>query len=127
MVYDLFKSKFSIFSFQNVVFCNSFSHIFSKFKCLGPEGGLVKSVYGIPGPFAMLISLLCSSCSFLKKNFVWKIWLNGWEVEKSIKYVRKVWMSQNKEAPTQRCSMKKVFWKHLANLQENTHAEVWFQ
>ena len=31
------------------------------------------------------------------------------------------------EAATQRCSMKKVFWKYAANLQENNHAEVWFQ
>ena len=30
------------------------------------------------------------------------------------------------EAATQRCSMKKVFWKYAANLQENNHAEVWF-
>ena len=26
------------------------------------------------------------------------------------------------EAPTQRSSKKKVFWKNAANLQENTHA-----
>ena len=32
-----------------------------------------------------------------------------------------------KEAVTQRCSYEKVFWKYAANLQENTHAEVWFQ
>ena len=25
------------------------------------------------------------------------------------------------------CSCKKVFWKYAANLQKNTHAEVWFQ
>ena len=31
------------------------------------------------------------------------------------------------EAATQRCSKEKVFWKFAANLQENTHAEVWFQ
>ena len=78
MVYDLFKSKFSIFSFQNAVFCNSFSHIFSKFKCLGPEGGLLKNVHGISGPLAMLISLLCSSCFFLKKlcveNLIKRLW-----------------------------------------------------
>ena len=28
------------------------------------------------------------------------------------------------EAATQRCSQKKVFWKYAANLQENTHVEV---
>ena len=31
------------------------------------------------------------------------------------------------EAATQRCSKKKVFWKYAANLQESTHADVWFQ
>ena len=31
------------------------------------------------------------------------------------------------EAALQRCSYKKMFWKYAANLQENTHAEVWFQ
>ena len=31
------------------------------------------------------------------------------------------------EAAIKRCSYKKVFWKYAANLQENTHAEVWFQ
>ena len=28
------------------------------------------------------------------------------------------------EAAIQRCSQEKVFWKHVANVQENTHAEV---
>ena len=31
------------------------------------------------------------------------------------------------EAIVQRCSREKVFWKDAANLQEKTHAEVWFQ
>ena len=31
------------------------------------------------------------------------------------------------EAALQRCSWEKVFWKYVANLQENTHVEVWFQ
>ena len=31
------------------------------------------------------------------------------------------------EAGVQRCSWEKVFWKYAANLQENTHVEVWFQ
>ena len=31
------------------------------------------------------------------------------------------------EAARQRCSLEKVLWKYAANLQENTHAEVWFQ
>ena len=30
------------------------------------------------------------------------------------------------EATFQRCSYKEVFWNNAANLQENTHAEVWF-
>ena len=33
---------------------------------------------------------------------------------------------ENHEAPIQRCSYEKVFWKYAANLQENTHAEVRF-
>ena len=37
------------------------------------------------------------------------------------------WFIKVPEAATQRCSEKKVFWKYAANLQENTHAEVWFQ
>ena len=31
------------------------------------------------------------------------------------------------EAAIKRCSYEKVFWKYAANLQENTHAEVWLQ
>ena len=31
------------------------------------------------------------------------------------------------EAASQRWSWEKVFWKYAANLQENNHAEVWFQ
>ena len=31
------------------------------------------------------------------------------------------------EAALLRCSYKNVFWKFVANLQENTHAKVWFQ
>ena len=31
------------------------------------------------------------------------------------------------EAANQSCSLEKLFWKYAANLQENTHAEVWFQ
>ena len=30
-------------------------------------------------------------------------------------------------AAVQRCSYKKVFWRYAANLQEKTHAEVWFE
>ena len=36
------------------------------------------------------------------------------------------YMSQYSEAALQRCSLEKVFWKYEANLQEWTHAEVWF-
>ena len=31
------------------------------------------------------------------------------------------------EAAIQMCSWEKMFWKYAVNLQENTHAEVWFQ
>ena len=31
------------------------------------------------------------------------------------------------DAALQRCFYKKVFWNYAANLQENTHIEVWFQ
>ena len=31
------------------------------------------------------------------------------------------------EGATQRCSKENVFWKYAANIQENTHAEVWCQ
>ena len=31
------------------------------------------------------------------------------------------------KAATHRCSEEKVLLKYAANLQENTHAEVWFQ
>ena len=30
------------------------------------------------------------------------------------------------EAAFQRCSQEKVFWKHAASLQENTHPAEWF-
>ena len=35
--------------------------------------------------------------------------------------------SRQLEAVFQRCSWEKVLWKYAANLQENTHVEVWFQ
>ena len=31
---------------------------------------------------------------------------------------------QNSEVAVRRCSYEKVFWKYVANLQKNTHAEV---
>ena len=31
------------------------------------------------------------------------------------------------EAALQRCSKEKVSWQYAVNLEENTHAEVWFQ
>ena len=31
------------------------------------------------------------------------------------------------ETTAQRCSWETVFWKYAADLQENAHAEVWFQ
>ena len=34
---------------------------------------------------------------------------------------------RNSEAATRRCFLEKVFWKYAANLQENTHAQKWFQ
>ena len=34
---------------------------------------------------------------------------------------------QNAEAAFERCSYKKVFWNYAENLQENTHAKMWFQ
>ena len=31
------------------------------------------------------------------------------------------------QAAVQKCFQEKVFWKYVANLQENSHAEVWFK
>ena len=31
------------------------------------------------------------------------------------------------QAALQTCSWENVFWKYATNLQENTHAKVWFQ
>ena len=36
-------------------------------------------------------------------------------------------MELNSEAALHRCSCKKMFWKYTADLQENTHDEVWLQ
>ena len=38
-----------------------------------------------------------------------------------------LWTFIYREAAVQTCSLKKVFWKYAANLQENTHAEVQMQ
>ena len=35
--------------------------------------------------------------------------------------------SRDVVAHLQRCSYEKVFWKYAANLQAETHAEVWFE
>ena len=37
------------------------------------------------------------------------------------------WVGSHSEAALQRCSYKKVFRKYAVNVQENTHANVWFQ
>ena len=34
---------------------------------------------------------------------------------------------EHSEAAVRRCFYEKLFWKYAAKLQENTHAEVWFQ
>ena len=36
-------------------------------------------------------------------------------------------VQETTEAATQRCSLEKLFWKYVTNLQESTHAEVRFQ
>ena len=54
----------------------------------------------------LLFFLLCT-CLLLKKNFNQK-WLPT-------------------EVALQRWSYKKMFWKYAANLQETTHAEVWYK
>ena len=51
---------------------------------------------------------------FIHSNHVWKVQVYLWCL-----YVS--------QAAIQRCSVEKVFWKHAASLQENTHAEVRFQ
>ena len=38
----------------------------------------------------------------------------------------KMFAEERTEVALQRCSYKKVFWNYAANLQVNTHAEVWF-
>ena len=45
----------------------------------------------------------------------------GWvkEMNKQVSYIQK--------QPPRGVLRKKVFWKYAANVQENTHAEVWFQ
>ena len=37
------------------------------------------------------------------------------------------WYDEYPDATLHSCSYKKVFWKYAANLQENIHAEMWFQ
>ena len=41
--------------------------------------------------------------------------------------VNRILKSHLTEAAVQRCFYEKIFRKYAANLQENTHAEVWFQ
>ena len=48
-------------------------------------------------------------------------------VENSKQFWINVIEKQYAEAAIQRCSQEKVFWKYVANLQENTHAKVQFQ
>ena len=36
-------------------------------------------------------------------------------------------ITHKRKAALQSCSLEKVFWKHAANIQENTHVEVRFQ
>ena len=40
-------------------------------------------------------------------------------------YVSSSYCTYISETAVRRCSWEKVFWKYAANLQENTHAEVW--
>ena len=48
-----------------------------------------------------------------------------WAVVNYIK--QQSFLYQRPEAALQRCFKEKVFWKYAANLQVNTHAEVWFE
>ena len=59
------------------------------------------------------------------KNIMWKVaFILRPNIFETLSYQIKV--IAKSEAATQRCSQEKVFWKYAANLQENTHAEVWF-
>ena len=75
---------------------------------------VVKDESSVPKPFWNLHKYL-------------PLWLV--RTEKKIREDRKNnWLSSTvwcTEAATQRCSMKKMFWKYAANLQENNQAEVW--
>ena len=51
--------------------------------------------------------------------------LLNWSVKLYFMYYSRVVIIS--EAAAQMCSQEKVFWKYAANLQENTHAEVWYQ
>ena len=46
--------------------------------------------------------------------------MEGWHVNKEF-------VVGSTEAAIQWCSLEKVFWKYAVNLQESTHAKVWFK
>ena len=51
-------------------------------------------------------------------------------IVRGLSYVWETWnlvLSEAAEAAFRGCFLEKMFWKYAANLQENTHAEVWFQ
>ena len=62
-------------------------------------------------------------CQILNSHMLYgKIIITRRDTYSSFKAPCKRW-----DAALQRCFYKKVFWNYAANLQENTHIEVWFQ
>ena len=65
------------------------------------------------------------SCLACPGGIVCTIWVNG-KSSSDRGEILLVVMLDISEVSLQRCSLDKMCWKYVANLQENIHTEVWF-
>ena len=133
---QLYRSSHQRFSVKKGVLSN-FLKFTGKYLCQGLF-------------FNKVAGLMPKACNFIKKETLAQVFSCEFcEISKNTFFTEHLWTTafdsrylegsfEEKEeerdihvgcseAALHRCSYKKVFWKYIANLPENTHAEVWFQ
>ena len=84
---------------------------------LRPRGHTIKTYYGQSSKYRRF---------FLEINLRKKKWVISWSYNPHNKIIFSHIESTSRSSHPE-VFLEKVFWKYIANLQENTHAEVWFQ
>ena len=101
---------------------NSYKFWFTQTKIFHVRSNLCQNTLSI---------LLLLYYKFKWNNFYWEV--REISIESEFTNLKRTCATKSRksiyftEATIQRCSYKKVFWKYAANLQKNTHAEVWLR